>query len=191
MATLTSGQLYSLARNAGLSPPAAATAAAVAEAESGGVTDAQGDVGLEDNQWGPSVGLWQIRSLKAQYGTGQPRDASRLTDPSFNAASMASISGTGSNFKPWTTYTSGAYKKHLVDVQTSAAAGGLPSWLVSLGTGGLVPAAAAGGDAAQSAVSSLTSSWGKDAMTIGIKVVAAAAAAGLVVAGAMHSVSKG
>jgi hypothetical protein len=100
-------------------------ATAVALAESGGRTDAQGDIGLQDGTWGPSVGLWQIRSLKAEYGKGTPRDASRLTDPEFNARAMASISNGGKNFKPWTTYTSGAYKKQIDKIGVSGIAGGL------------------------------------------------------------------
>ena len=72
-------------------------------------------VALEDATWGPSVGLWQIRSLRAERGTGKVRDVTRLKRPAFNARSMASISGKGKNFSPWSTYTSGAYKKHLAE----------------------------------------------------------------------------
>ena len=86
MTTLSPAAIYTLARNAGLSAAAATTATAVALAESGGRTDAVGDVGLEDATWGPSVGLWQIRSLKAQSGTGQPRALEPITHGSLGAA---------------------------------------------------------------------------------------------------------
>lgn len=199
MTTLSPGQLYALARDAGLGPASAATAAAVALAESGGRSDAIGDVGLEDATWGPSVGPWQIRSLKAQYGTGGPRDASRLTDPVFNAHSMASISGAGKSFKPWTTYTSGAYKKQISKVVAAAAADAGTNPLAGLDAttdptsaptlAGLAP----GGSAAVAGVNAadkFLSGWGGDAMKIGLYVVGAIAAAGLVVVGAVHTVNS-
>lgn len=183
MTTLSPAQIYTLARNAGLAPAAATTATAVALAESGGRSDAMGDVGLEDGTWGPSVGLWQIRSVKAQTGTGQTRDASRLTDPAFNAASMAAISGTGGNFGPWTTFTKGTYKKFLSQVGstqvTAADAASVASSSSSSGSG-------------SSAADSMGGlfGWEGAAFTIGIKVLAAAAAAALVIVGAVHTVSN-
>lgn len=123
MATLSPKQLYNLARDAGLSPGASLVAAAVALGESGGRTDAVGDAGIQTDKWGPSVGLWQIRSLKADYGTGRARDASRLTDPAFNAKSMAEISGTGQTFQPWSVYTSGKYKQYIDAVHNDNTAG--------------------------------------------------------------------
>lgn len=88
-------------------------ATAVAMAESHGIPDAQGDTSIQDQTWGPSVGLWQIRSLRAEWGTGRTRDGSRLTDPNFNAKSMITISGGGQNWGPWSAYTNGAYRSHL------------------------------------------------------------------------------
>ncbi|MFP5372396.1 MAG: hypothetical protein ACLGI3_16835 [Actinomycetes bacterium] len=120
MATLTARQLYDLARDAGLNPTAAVVAAAVALGESGGRTDAQGDVGIQTSKWGPSVGLWQVRSLKADYGTGRTRDAKALTNPTHNARAMAEISGAGSNWRPWSVFTSGKYRDHLGTVTTAA-----------------------------------------------------------------------
>jgi hypothetical protein len=120
--TLSYAQAYQLATSVGLGHSAAVTATAIAAAESGLRTDATGDVALEDRTWGPSLGLWQIRSLKAQSGTGQSRDATKLKDPTFNARAMASISSGGTNFSPWSTYNSGAYRTHLAKAQ--AAAGG-------------------------------------------------------------------
>lgn len=126
--SLSATQVYSLARQAGLSASAAVTATAVAMAESSLNPGATGDVGLENATWGPSVGLWQVRSLKAQTGTGGVRDASALSDPTFNARSMVSISNGGTNWRPWSTYTSGAYRQYLPAAQAAAAAvdGGAP-----------------------------------------------------------------
>lgn len=95
-------EIAELAWAAGIRDPGAlATAVAVAIAESGGNPKKIGDKGLQDEKWGPSVGLWQIRSLKAEQGKGTIRDASKLTDPAFNARSMFSISGGGKNWDAW------------------------------------------------------------------------------------------
>lgn len=120
MATLGAKELFDLARDAGLNPTAAVVAASIALAESGGRTDAQGDVGIQTDKWGPSVGLWQVRSLKADFGTGRTRDARALTDPKHNARAMAEISGAGSNWRPWSVFVSGKYRAHLTDVTTAS-----------------------------------------------------------------------
>lgn len=127
MATLTLAQVYALARGAGLPHDQAVTAAAIAAAESGLRSDALGDTGITNAQWGPSVGLWQIRSLKAEYGTGRSRDQSRLTDPGFNARSMYEISSAGRNWSPWSVYTSGSYRNHLAAAQAAAGAPSSPT----------------------------------------------------------------
>lgn len=115
MPRLNPEQVAKLALDAGLTPEAAKIAVAVAKGESGYRTDAVGDVSLQDATWGPSIGLWQIRSVKAEEGKGTARDASRLTDPAFNARSMAQISNRGRNWQPWTVYRTGAYKVHLAE----------------------------------------------------------------------------
>lgn len=189
MTTLSPAAIYALARGAGLSAAAATTATAVALAESGGRTDAMGDVGLEDATWGPSVGLWQIRSLKAQSGTGGHRDATRLTDPAFNAASMAAISGAGSSFSAWTTFTSGAYRSHLSQVSSTVpGADTSGSATDSSSTSG-----SSGSTGSPGSVASTIGGWmglGGTFFTVGMKVAGAAAAAGLVIVGAVHTVSS-
>lgn len=180
MPTLSPSQIYALATRAGLSSSAATVATAVALAESGGKTDAIGDVGLEDGTWGPSVGLWQIRSVKAQSGTGGPRDATRLTDPSFNAQSMAQISGAGSNFQPWTTFNSGAYKQYIFKANDAATSDG--------GTGAVDPVGSVG-ETFSVLGKAFTSGWGADAEKIMFYGLGVAAAAGLVIVGAVHTVS--
>lgn len=123
MTVLTPAQVYTLARGAGFAPPMAAIMVAIAGPESGYRTDAVGDVGIQTGTWGPSVGLWQIRSIKADTGTGRPRDASRLKDPVFNASAAYSIyksQGLGA----WTAYSSGAYRSFLGKANAAAGTGG-------------------------------------------------------------------
>lgn len=121
MARHSPAQLFALARTAGLSATEAVLAAAIALGESGGDPDAIGDKSLVSQKWGPSVGLWQIRSLNAELGTGGTRDQSRLRDPDFNARSMVAIyRAAGSKFTPWSVFTSGRYREHLNTVTTAS-----------------------------------------------------------------------
>lgn len=102
---MIAAQIALLAYNAGVRGQSNLQAAtAIALAESGGNPNAIGDVGLENATWGPSVGLWQIRSAKAETGKGSSRDVNQLKDPAFNAKSMFSISGGGKNWGPWSTW---------------------------------------------------------------------------------------
>jgi hypothetical protein len=95
-------EVAQLAVAAGLGDPGkVATAVAVATAESGLNPTKKGDVALENATWGPSVGLWQVRSLKAEKGKGTTRDETKLTDPAFNAKAMAEISKGGTDWGPW------------------------------------------------------------------------------------------
>lgn len=112
MAKLSAAQTYKLAVDAGFTAPMAVIMTAIAGAESGFRTDAKGDVGLQTDTWGPSLGLWQVRSLKAETGKGTTRDAAALTDPAGNAkAAFAVYKSQG--LKAWSTYSSGAYRKFL------------------------------------------------------------------------------
>jgi len=97
------------------------TAYAISIAESGGRSNAVGDVGLQDSKWGPSIGLFQIRSLKHWKEYNDPyRDASRLPDPSYNAQAAWAKSSRGRSFKAWSTYTSGSFLKHLSEADAMA-----------------------------------------------------------------------
>lgn len=126
MSALTLAQIAQHARNAGFKGDALVTAVAVSCAEDRNHDPAAfGDLSLIDAKWGASVGLWQIRSLHADYGTGRVRDEVHLTDPAFNARSAYSISSGGSNWNPWSTYKDGSYKTYMAQAHDAA-----------LGTGG-------------------------------------------------------
>jgi cell wall-associated NlpC family hydrolase len=114
-------QVAQYAKQAGFTGDALTIAVAVSCAENGSHDTVElGDLNLETAKWGPSVGLWQIRSLIADYGTGRTRDEAHLTDPLFNARSAYSISSGGRDWSPWSTYKSGAYKQFLSDAADAA-----------------------------------------------------------------------
>jgi cell wall-associated NlpC family hydrolase len=95
----TSGGDYScsalegLWEEAGGSSGAAFMAAEIATAESGGNPNAESPT--------DDFGLWQINGSHGSMAT---------LNPLGNARAAVSISGDGSNWGPWTTYTSGAYQ---------------------------------------------------------------------------------
>ena len=91
--------IESLARSVGFPDPE--LAAAIALAESSGIATAVGDGGT-------SIGLWQINT------TAHPQfSRADLVDPTFNAQTALGISKRGTDWKPWSTYNSGAYKRFL------------------------------------------------------------------------------
>lgn len=111
-AALSQSEVYSLALQVGLSPAKATVAAAIAMAESTGEPTAHNQVPPDD-----SYGLWQINMIgglgpERRRAFGLASDAA-LFDPVTNAKAMASLSGKGAHFSPWSTYTSGAYRSHL------------------------------------------------------------------------------
>lgn len=93
-------QLEGLWEQAGGSPADANTAAAVALAESSGNPSATNinTNGTTDR------GLWQINSIHGTQST---------YDPLANARAAVSISSGGSNWSPWVTFNSGAYRQYL------------------------------------------------------------------------------
>ena len=119
MVGLSPAEVHRFASVAGLDHAQAIIATAIAWAESQLRPDAVGDEGLVDEKWGPSIGLWQVRSLWAHEGTGQERDAERLKSPEFNAKSMVSISARGTNWNPWSVFKDGKYRKHLDAVRAA------------------------------------------------------------------------
>lgn len=72
--------------------------------------DLVGDQNLANSTWGYSYSAWQIRSLRADKGTGQGRDEDMLKDPAYAARMAFSIyKGAGYKWTAWSTYNSGAY----------------------------------------------------------------------------------
>lgn len=94
-------QLYQLARSVGLDDRAARMAAAIGLAESGGRPGAVGDRGQ-------SIGIWQIHTPSHPWASRE-----QLKDPLYNARAMARISRGGRDWRPWTVFRSGAYRKFM------------------------------------------------------------------------------
>lgn len=123
MTYLSQSQIAMYAAAAGAANPT--LAAAVAMAESNGNTQAHNIVPPDD-----SYGLWQINMLGV-LGPDRRKKLgisanSALYDPGTNARAMVLISGGGSNFSAWSTYTSGAYTKYLSGTATQAATSAQP-----------------------------------------------------------------
>lgn len=116
----TQKQCFDLAKQVGFTNSEAEIMSAIAMVESltfyngAAYADADkiGDVALANTTWGYSYGLWQVRSLRADKGTGRIRDELRLPDPLFNAKSAYAIFKS-SGFKAWSTYTSDAYLAYM------------------------------------------------------------------------------
>ncbi len=139
MTRLSPEQIYAQDLAAGFTPAQAAVMAAIAQAESGGDDTARGDVGLQNNVWGPSYGTYQIRTLKAQTGTGTDRDIAFLAASDANQARAAyDISHHGTDFSLWTTYTSGAYQRFLSQGLTGGTPGTTPASVTGAGASGVV-----------------------------------------------------
>lgn len=99
----------------GFTGPALDIALGVSRAESGGYSDAVGDVSLVNDKWGPSIGLFQIRSLRHPGDYLYPdtlRVASDLRDPVKNAAAAYAISKKGTVWTPWSVFNSGSYQQY-------------------------------------------------------------------------------
>lgn len=102
---LTPAQILSDAQSAGFSGSGLNTIAAIAEAESSGHTQAQ--------QWGPwqngvDRGIVQINSYyHPEVSNAQAFDPMQAFKAAYN------ISAGGTNFTPWSTFNSGAYKQDL------------------------------------------------------------------------------
>jgi hypothetical protein len=99
---LTRNEVAEAARTAGFSFWTVPKAVRIAECESGLRPAAEGDRDRQNRTWGPSVGLWQIRSRRGAWGTGSVRDANRLKDPAFNARAAFVLSEGGRDWSKWT-----------------------------------------------------------------------------------------
>jgi hypothetical protein len=111
MTQISDAQAYALLRAVGFSHEAAIIMTAVMHPESGGVIEARADLPNGLPGYGPedSIGLWQINTLAhPQY------DPEKLaSDPMYAAKAAFEVSGGGTNFSPWTGYSSGKYRSSL------------------------------------------------------------------------------
>lgn len=116
-------QLQGIWEQAGGNAQASAMAAAIAMAESGGNSAAY-DL---DSNGSIDRGLWQINSVHGAQST---------YDVMGNARAAVSISNNGTNWSPWVTYQTGAYRQYLspnskpdnsVPINGTNAAGNQPS----------------------------------------------------------------
>lgn len=114
MAKRTPEEIYAALITAGFPRASATTMTAVALGESGGDDAARGDLGLQTSTWGPSYGLFQIRTIKSETGTGSDRDISHLAgDIDAQAEAAYRISHKGTDFSPWTVFTTGKFQSYM------------------------------------------------------------------------------
>lgn len=148
MAVLSHDQLMQLWVLAGGSQATADTAAAIAQAESGGNTAAILNTAYPNlpgyHPPGPgaspeySVGLWQVNELAhPTYTTAQ------LLSQVSNANAAVAISNGGASFSAWSTYKNGAYKQFLQGggtptPQPGPTSGTSTAWIAPSAHGGYV-----------------------------------------------------
>lgn len=198
MARRTPDEVYAQLLAAGWPAELAVIMTAIAGAESGWRDDAQGDLGLQNAIWGPSFGLFQIRTVRADTGKGTDRDIQRLQSVGEQAEAALSIYQRAGSFAPWSVFQSGAYQRFLPEAEAAAArvgsstsggddGSGLPSWLPWLLAG--TPAIIAG-DVAGDALDQGASAVLTGARHIAIEAVVALAGLALVGLGLWLSTSR-
>lgn len=139
---LTAREIAKYAYDAGFRGEALITAVAIAMAESGGFTGAHNPEG-EDSR-----GLWQINVAP----NVRPNKWGDLSDPVINARAAFEVSGGGTNFKPWTTFTGAtaagrhsSFRNHYDEAMIAAQSIGVnPGEPIPPGEGAGVTAASSG-----------------------------------------------
>lgn len=99
--------------------------AAVAPGESGMVVEKVGDCRLEDRQWGPSVGLFQVRTVKPEKGKDTPRDIEHISDAEGNAWAAIQVYNSALSqgrdpLNPWTAHLRGDDRPHVATMTEAA-----------------------------------------------------------------------
>jgi hypothetical protein len=116
-------EVLAVLRQAGFTPDQAITMAAISGAESGWDDANVGDVALQDQTWGPSFGLFQVRTLKDATNSGGIRDLAALSGDDLAQAKAAyAISKGGTDFSAWTDFRNGKWRDFLSPVQRVAGA---------------------------------------------------------------------
>jgi hypothetical protein len=114
-------------QQAGFAGTSLDVALGVSWAESGGYSDAVGDWKIVDPsqpeysetaaaKWGPSIGIFQVRSLKHPHIWGAAdshREVFALRNVFYNAVAAYAISKQGTDWTPWTVYRTGSYLPHI------------------------------------------------------------------------------
>lgn len=123
MTTLSPGQIAAVAKEAGWPAAEIPLIVAITLGESGGRTDARGDVSLMGGDWGASIGLTQIRSKNSERGKGTTRDELANLDPVTNLRHALQIRRT-QGFGAWTVFNTKAYMQYMGKALAGAAAPG-------------------------------------------------------------------
>lgn len=119
-----------VAYNAGFRGDDLLTITAIAGAESNYNPNAVGDTTITNATFGPSYGLWQVRSLNnhdpnASYAPDKYRDSTKLRDPAYNAKAAYEIYSTAKQrnperrFQDWTVFQTGAYKSRIQEAKAA------------------------------------------------------------------------
>ena len=167
MATLSDPEVGRLAVAAGFTDfDKLKRAIAYAMAASGGRTDDVANVpSIINAEWDSRIGLWQIRSRKAEQGKGSTRDRAALLDPAFNARSIFAITGGGANWAELSDLSVAARARLLELSPTTAAAA-----RNALGTGDALDRAIGGASAAaggaDTAIPNVLAEIAKDPLTV-------------------------
>jgi hypothetical protein len=118
-------------QNAGFSGQSLTTAYGIVKAESGGRANAYNPTGMDDSYGlfqinmensdprNPNMGSKRNAAYLKKYASIGYRGPESLKDPNINARIAYDISKGGTNFNPWTTYTSGKYLQHTSGVSTA------------------------------------------------------------------------
>ena len=115
--TLSMVDVVRLARDAGVPTDQLAIAGAIARAESGFDTTAVNPNGPTSGcpHGSRDRGLWQLNDCYQNYSQACAFDAA------CNARAMVDISNHGVTWRPWSTYTNGAYRAYLAEAQQAVA----------------------------------------------------------------------
>lgn len=120
MTQLSPGQIAAVVKEAGWPTAEIPLAVAIVLGESSGKTDSRGDVSLMGGDWGPSIGLFQIRSKNSERGKGTTRDELANLDPVTNARHALQIRRT-QGFGAWTVFNTKAYLQYMAKGLAGAA----------------------------------------------------------------------
>jgi hypothetical protein len=118
-------QLVQTLTSAGFTGQSLVTAYGIARAESGGRAKAFNPTGMDESYGlfqinmenkdprNPNMGAKRNAAYLKKYGSMGYKGPQSLYDPAINAKIAYDMSKGGTNFQPWTTYTSGKYQNQL------------------------------------------------------------------------------